>query len=145
MQRTAFGTPLIGKAFGRSKPAMDWEPITREALQLEIDRGVAQMSSAQRRLWDAIGIVPKKWELHPWGDKGAGFWVVALIGQTVIWYNDIEDGFNRSYYSDFGVIDEYWCNQDELQWTIGHVLAELETGRGSGDRLGPPEPVAGSS
>ena len=24
------------------------------------------------------------------------FWVVGLIGRTVIWYNDIEEGFNRS-------------------------------------------------
>ena len=87
-------------------------------------------------------MVPHKWQLHPWGDEGAGFWVVAQIGQKVIWYNDIEDGFNRSSCSELGLIDEYWCNQDELQWTVGHLLLELKTGRNSGDRLGPPDPVA---
>lgn len=35
-----------------------------------------------------------------------------------LWFNDIEDGFNRSKYSDFGKIDEYWCNQDRLEIAI---------------------------
>jgi hypothetical protein len=118
-----------------------WQPISNDDLQREIDHGVAQMTPEQLNLWNAIQVPPLKWALHPWGDLGGGFWVVAILGQTVVWYNDIEDGFNRSAYSSAGTIDEYWCNQDELQWTIGHVLRELETGSGSGDKLGPPEPI----
>lgn len=98
------------------------------------------MTDDQRRLWEKIRIPLAKWQLHPWGDVGNGFWVVAVIGQTVVWYNDIEEGFNRSLFSSAGEIGEYQCNDDELQWTIGKLLTELETGRDSSQRLGPPEP-----
>jgi len=99
------------------------------------------MTPAQLRLWNIIRIVPVKWELSPWGDPQGGFWVVAVFGSEVLWYNEIEGGFNRSRWSRFGVIDEYWCNDDELQWAVGRVLEAFETGERRGDRLGPPEPI----
>ena len=99
------------------------------------------MNRRQLHLWEAIRIPPAKWQLHPWGDEGGGFWVVGIIGRSVIWYNDIEEGFNRSSYTTSGVIDEYWCNQDELEWTLNHLLEELDGGS-DGHRLGPPEPIA---
>jgi len=41
---------------------------------------------------------------------------------TVNWYNDIEEGFNRSGYSTYGTIDDYWCNQDELELTAQYLM-----------------------
>lgn len=79
-------------------------------------------------LWEAIRIAPQKWQQNPYGDQSGGFWVVGLIGQTVVWYNDIEDGFNRSRFSTFGTIDDYWCNQDELEVTLQYLLSALEQG-----------------
>lgn len=66
-----------------------------------------------------------KWQQHPYGDPGGGFWVVALIGRTVIWYNDVEEGFNRSCYSVYGEIEDYWCNEDELEFTIAFLVNAL--------------------
>jgi hypothetical protein len=100
------------------------------------------MTVAQRQLWDAIKVPPHKWHLHPWGDQGGGFWVVALLGRTVVWFNDIEDGFNRSQYKQYGDISDYWCNQDELSWTVQHLLDEIQSGKSSGGFAGPPEPIA---
>jgi hypothetical protein len=107
---------------------VDWEPISKPALQARIAQGVARMIAAQLRLWRAIEIEPEKWVQHPYGDPGGGFWVIALMGREVIWYNDIEDGFNRSAYRKFGVIDEYWCNQDELEVTVQYVADSIERG-----------------
>lgn len=120
---------------------MEWTPFSEAELREEIEQGVAKMSAPQRWLWKAIKIPPQKWRLPPWGDRGGGFWVVAILGEAVLWYNDIEEGFNRSSYSEFGLIGEYWCNQDELQWTVQHLLDSVETGRESGARAGPPEPL----
>ncbi len=55
----------------------------------------------------------------------------------MLWFNDIEEGFNVSRFEEAGQIphDEYWCNQDELHL----VLRSLR--EGGGIRLGPPEPV----
>ncbi len=108
---------------------IEWKPISKPALLDRIAQGCSAMPDAARRLWEAIRIDPEKWRQHPYGDAGGGFWVVALLGRTVIWYNDIEDGFNRSVYSDYGTIDDYWCNQDELNVTIGYLANALASGR----------------
>jgi hypothetical protein len=107
---------------------VEWEPISETALKTRISQGQARMTPAQLRLWDAIRIEPEKWQQHPYGDQGKGFWVVALMGRTVIWYNDLEDGFNRSRFSAYGTIDDYWCNQDELEVAVQYVLTALEHG-----------------
>jgi hypothetical protein len=106
----------------------EWKPVSEEALRDRVAQGEARMSPSQLRLWEAIRINPEKWQQHPYGDTGKGFWVVALIGRTVIWYNDIEEGFNRSHYSAYGQIEDCWCNQDELELTIEYLMTSLERG-----------------
>ncbi|MBA4182238.1 MAG: hypothetical protein C0506_16770 [Anaerolinea sp.] len=105
-----------------------WQPITEDALLKRIAQGEARMSVAQARLWNAVRVQPQRWQQDPYGIEGNGFWVVGLIGKTVIWYNDREDGFNRSRYLSHGTIEDYWCNQDELEITVGYLVAALEKG-----------------
>lgn len=99
-----------------------------------------RMDASQRRLWDMIRINPQRWRLNPYGDESGGFWVVGLLGTTVIWFNDVEEGFNRSCWSQFGQIDECWCNQDELAWTIQELL-DIMTGQSHRTGFGSPEPI----
>ncbi len=106
----------------------EWEPISEVALRGRITQGEARMSPSQRHLWEAIRIEPEKWQQDPYGAGGKGFWVVAIVGRTVIWYNDIEEGFNRSNYSAYGQIEDYWCNHDELELTIQYLVHSLEQG-----------------
>ncbi len=96
------------------------------------------MRPAELRLWELVRVVPEKWALPPWGDNGGGFWVVGMIGGHVVWYNDIEEGFNLSCYRERGVIGEYWCNQGSLQPVMWDLLQRIETGE-MPDRLGPPQ------
>ena len=107
---------------------VDWGPIAERDLRARISQGQARMTPAQLRLWEAMRIEPEKWAQHPSGDQGKGFWVVGLIGRTVIWYNDIEEGFNRSVFEAYGMIKDYWCNQDELEVTVQFVLNALQQG-----------------
>jgi hypothetical protein len=93
-----------------------------------VTQGVARRASSQLRLWAAIRIEPEKWVQRPYGDAGSGFWAVAVIGRTVIWYNDIEEGFNRSTYTSYGEIEEYWCNQDELERTVEYLMNSIDRG-----------------
>ena len=81
-----------------------------------------KMEPQLKALWSCIRIRPTKWSLPPWGNEGGGFWVVAVIGQHCIWYNDIEEGFNLSRFDSFGQIGEYLCNQDDLmQCLLWHL------------------------
>lgn len=102
-----------------------WVPIGRNELTKLLVEGENECEPAVRRLWSSIRISASKWQLHPWGDEGDGFWVIGLIGTRVIWYNDIEDGFNVSSWSTFGEIDEYWCNQDTFYHTLNQLYLQL--------------------
>ena len=117
---------------------MEWQPISEAAIWDKINDAYLRMNPIQGRLWDAIKIIPEKWQLHPYGDVGGGFWVVAIIGRRVLWFNDIEDGFNLSVYSRFGQIEQYWCNQDELEWAVQSVADILESGSDDSGRASPP-------
>ena len=68
---------------------------------------------AQTR-WRTVAVDPLKWACSPWGDQGGGFWVVAINDDSVIWYNDIEDGFEVSGYTELDRIENYASSQLEL-------------------------------
>ena len=104
---------------------MDWKPISEERIWDNINSAYERMNFAQKRLWEVVKIDPEKWQEGSYGKVGGGFWVVAIIGKTVIWFNDIEDGFNQSKYNEHGEIDEYSCNQDELEWALQNLLNEI--------------------
>ena len=116
-----------------------WTPISEAEIREKLASAWKRMEPPQKRLWEAISADPVKWQQEPFGSQGGGFWIVAIYGSNVIWYNDIEDGFNRSHWSTFGKIDDYWCNQDELEWTVQHLLDELEGKKLVGGYFGPPE------
>lgn len=80
------------------------------------------MKGPVMHFWEMIKIQPEKWTEKEYGEEGDGFWVVAIYGNRVLWYNDIEEGFNSSTYSEYGHIDEYACNQYSLSEII-HSIA----------------------
>jgi len=117
---------------------MDWQPISRELLDELIAKELAEATAEDRELFARTAITPTKWQLSPWGDLGGGFWVVAVMDDSVLWYNDIEDGFNVSRFIALGTIPstEYWCNQDELRWALSALAGKSQA------KLAPPEPLS---
>lgn len=117
---------------------MDWEPISEADLRDKIVGAEGRMSPQVSRLWETIKIPPQKWAEQTYGTVGGGFWIVAIIGNRVIWFNDIEDGFNCSSYVVVGELAEYFCNQDELEIAVQDVLTIIETGRSAITRCAAP-------
>jgi hypothetical protein len=117
---------------------MDWDAIDREALDALVAEGLAEAAPEERELFSRAAVTPTKWQLSPWGDTGGGFWVVAVLDDRVLWFNDIEDGFNVSRFVEHGTIPptEYWCNQDELRWAIRALAGQPAA------KFGPPEPLS---
>ena len=120
---------------------MKWQPISEADIWEEINQSYERMSLYQRRLWEVIKIDPEKWDEKTYGEKGGGFWVVAIIGNNIIWYNDIEEGFNRSKFQKYGEIKGYWCNQDQLEWVIQKIINEIKDGYDSSRYASPPQPI----
>ena len=98
-----------------------WKPITIKELNSEIENGLKQMTRVQLDYWQRISIKPEKWVEKEFGKEGGGFWVIAIISDLVLWYNDIEEGFNISNFSTYGEISGYKAEEDELQWSINKL------------------------
>jgi hypothetical protein len=115
-------------------PPMTCNAFDRACLDALLAQELAACSEEERAFFRKAACPPKKWQQSPWGDAVGGFWAVALWEDRVLWYNDIEDGFNVSRYTTADKIpdDEYWCNQDSLNWALGRLAGE------SGPKLGPP-------
>lgn len=96
----------------------DWKPISIAKLQRIINEDVNLMSLGELRDWEKISIKPSKWIEPTFGSDGEGFWVVGKFRNHIIWYNDIENGFNISTFKHYGKIDYYAAEQDDLRWTI---------------------------
>lgn len=58
---------------------MDWQPISRDALERLIAEELAEATPEQRSLFARTAVTPTEWQLSPWGDLGGGFWVVAVM------------------------------------------------------------------
>jgi hypothetical protein len=100
---------------------MAWSPITREALEVEVRLDLAECSAEQIAYFQRVVLDdPVRWQLSPYGDEGGGFWVVARDGRRVLWWNDIEDGWNVSAFDVSGCIPaaEYRANQDSLHLAL---------------------------
>jgi hypothetical protein len=121
-----------------------WSPIPLDELRDLMRQSETEMEPLERRLWGLVATPPEKWALPPWGDLGGGFWVVGVLGRQVLWYNDIEYGFNVSQYERIGVIKEYRCNQDQLEYIIWQLVQQIEGGRRHGS-FGPPEAIGGGT
>lgn len=119
---------------------MTWRALSEEELWDMINEETARMGIRQGRLWEVMRIFPGKWRLRGWGDEGGGFWAVGLLGELVLWYNDIEEGFNISPYNVYGEIGEYRCSQDELGLAVQKLLWLVETGE-TFSYAGPPRPL----
>lgn len=114
-----------------------WQPIALAEIQQLLASDLRACSPTQREFFEAARLPPVKWQLSPWGDQGGGFWVVAVHRDRVLWYNDIEGGFNVSRFEVRGRIlpEEYSCNQDPLRWALPRLRGDL------GQGLGPLEPL----
>lgn len=115
-----------------------WTPITETELLDQIQKTENLLSGELWNFWQLINVNTEKWQEDEFGKEGNGFWAVAICGQRVVWYNDIEDGFNISTYQTYGQINEYWCNQYELNEVVLQLYDFIKFGNIVGQARGAP-------
>jgi hypothetical protein len=115
-----------------------WTPITIEEVYDKIHTTEKELNGDLLNFWELIKIYPEKWVEETHGKEGNGFWVVGLVGRKVIYYNDVEEGFNVSDYKTYGAIDNYFCNQDELAQTISLLFELIKFGGNVQGQARPP-------
>ncbi len=106
---------------------MTWTPISLADLSKLISEAEKEMNAEITSFWNLVKINPEKWQEKSYGKEGNGFWVVGIIGKQILWYNDIEEGFNISAYLHYGEIEEYFCNQDELNISASNMFRMIKS------------------
>ncbi|MEO9531108.1 MAG: hypothetical protein ABJG68_06345 [Crocinitomicaceae bacterium] len=98
-----------------------WNPISKTEILEKIKFFESNGAPVLISLWNKYKVPVVKWQEKEYGSKGNGFWVVATTNSFVVWYNDIEEGFNISEYKTTGEIDEYSCEQDDLAISLNKL------------------------
>jgi len=100
-----------------------WSPITEEQMLDLLEEQLAACTPERREVFERYRVPPYRAPLIRYGKSELVF-VVAVKDGEALYYEDVEDGFNRSPLSQSGAILEHWCNQDDLQaalysWMLG--------------------------
>jgi len=80
-----------------------WAPASINKLELLILHAELKMDYKALNLWNLIKVIPQKWQKKLFGDEDGGFWVVEI----------------------YGVIEQYICNQSELNDPINYLVSQL--------------------
>ena len=115
---------------------MEWKPATVEAVKKIIEDDLANCDDEQLAAFRHYGVAPYVAPILRYG-KVESVVVVARRGSEVIYWEDVEEGFNLSPMAEGGRILEHHCNQDELK----HALNAWIEARSQWGKLGPAIPI----
>lgn len=113
-----------------------WQPATIEEVSEIVTRDLKACDTEQLATFDKYRVKPFAAPLMRYGQMESVV-VVARNGNEVIYYEDVEDGFNVSPISPEGQILEHWCNDDELRFALNAWVKE----RRLHSKLGPAQPL----
>ncbi|WP_154224301.1 hypothetical protein [Marinicella rhabdoformis] len=99
---------------------MKWKPITKAQLEKEVETQCALLSGQELACFTKIRVPYEPVKIDRWGKLESVF-IVARKDEFIVFYEDIEDGFEIGKLNEFGIIVEYGANQ----FTIQHVVNQL--------------------
>ncbi len=112
----------------------EWRPITKRKLEDLICTQLPECTPEQKDAFEKYRVPFRQAAIERYG-KSERVFVVAQRGNEVMYYEDVEQGFNFSPEDAEGKILEHWCDQDELKHALWHW-----TGRPKQGRRGPAKP-----
>lgn len=100
---------------------MTWAPTTQTELESLIKAELEACSKEQKEIFVLYRVPLRKAQIVRCG-KPEFIFIVAQRGDEVMYYEDVEEGFNISPLAGDGSIKEHWCNQDDLQHALNWWL-----------------------
>jgi hypothetical protein len=92
---------------------MSWSPATVDQVRAIVAKQLGSGSNELRTLYSRFTIDPYSTPIIRYG-KVESVVVVARNGGEVVYWEDVEEGFNLSPIDNNGLIVEHSCNQDDL-------------------------------
>ena len=111
---------------------MEWRPAKVEEVQDVIQCDLVNCDAEQLMAFRQYAVQPYCAPILRYGKKDQVV-VVARKGNEVIYWEDIEEGFNVSPVAEDGQVLEHWCDQNELRFALNSWI-EDRPGRA---KLGP--------
>jgi hypothetical protein len=90
-----------------------WTPATAAAVRAIVHRDLADCDAVQTAVFNRYSVDPHPEPIVRYGQIDTVI-VVAQKGYKVLYWEDIEEGFNSSPVDDQGRIAEHWCNQRHI-------------------------------
>jgi hypothetical protein len=103
----------------QSKPSLE---IVKSILQEDL----SNCDSEQLAVYRKYSVEPYLAPLVRYGNRDEAV-VVARRGNEVIYWEDVEEGFNVSPLAADGTILQHWCNQDELPRALNAWIPGRDT------------------
>jgi len=110
----------------------EWQPATVREVKDIVERDLRTCDAEQAATFKKYAVEPYLAPIIRYG-KPESVVVVARKEDEVIYWEDVEDGFNVSPVDSNGRILEHWCNQDELAFAVNAWVED----RGLPGRFGP--------
>lgn len=114
----------------------EWQPATIEYVKQLVARDLRDCDAEQSALFKRCAVEAYAAPLTRYGNRDTVV-VVARNGDEVIYYEDIDYGFNVSPIGPNGEILEHWCNQDELKFALNYWIE----GRQPPGKFGPAQAI----
>lgn len=101
-----------------------WKPATTGDVTRVTSDQLLRCSEEQRQLFQKIAVPIRA---HPIDRSGhiESVFVVARIGETLLFWEDAEEGFELAVADSDGVIREHGASQFELS----HIMLQIQNGR----------------
>ena len=101
----------------------EWKPASVEEVKRIVKKDLARFDAKQRAVFQQYKVEPYTASIVRYGNPETVV-IVAQRGNEVIYWEDVEQGFNLSRITDKGLILEHWCNQDDLGLALNSWIEE---------------------
>jgi hypothetical protein len=100
---------------------MNWHPATKQEVEAIIAKDILELSTEELSFFEQCRVDLYQAPIIRYGNKEMVY-VVARNGHYVLYWEDVEEGFNISPLDSSGRMTEHWCNQDSLKWALAQWL-----------------------
>jgi hypothetical protein len=116
---------------------MDWTPATIEEVKNLVKDELRECTPEQIEVFGEYAVEPRFADIVRYG-RTESVVVIAQKSNEVIYWEDVEEGFNLSLLGPDGRVLEHWCNQDALGVALSRLVQPREKRDGN---YGPARPL----
>ena len=107
-----------------------WQPATREEVERLLSEELRDLHPAHLARFNTMRVPPRRISVA--SDPGEHVYVIAEYQGKVLYYSDVEDGWEIEVPNDSGGITERGCNQLRLSQLIHQLFGDPDADTSAG-------------